>query len=434
MNLPSYFEFGCGGRTLAGAGTLEKIPVLLARLKADKPFVLTDKGVAAAGLADMVTGILKEKVTVGAVADDVPPDSDVNTVNRLAAVYREKGCDAIVALGGGSVLDTAKGINILVSHNASDLMQFTGAGALKKRLKPLIAVPTTAGTGSEATLVAVIADRDQNRKLLFTSLFLLPDAAVLDPRMTVSLPPHLTSQTAMDAMSHAVESYISLAKNPLSDSHATAAISLIKKHLVRVTKNPDDEKGRLALAVGANLAGVAFSNAMVGIVHTLGHSVGSVCRVPHGVCMAILLPYGLEYNRHKRQSAISELLLFLEGADVYARTPAGERAQKAVESIRQLNRDLFEATDGAHPRWLKEIRNDKDGALKVPEERLPAIAQTALGDGSIVYNPEDMDEADALAVLRAAWEGTPLDTGRIRKGTKAPLVIRAAHRMGKGKK
>lgn len=187
MYIPDYYEFCCKVNIVGGAGSLEQIPALLAT--ATRPMILTDK-VAAAGLVDIVTTAIGDRLTIAALEDDVPPDSDVRVVNRLAGVYREKGCNAIIAVGGGSVLDTAKGVNILVSENADDLMAFTGAGALKRPLRPLIAVPTTAGTGSEVTLVAVIADHDKGRKMLFTSDFLLPDAAVIDPRMTATLPPY----------------------------------------------------------------------------------------------------------------------------------------------------------------------------------------------------------------------------------------------------
>ena len=160
-------------------------------------------------------------MTIGAIADDVPPDSDLRVVNRLARVYREKGCDSIIAVGGGSVMDTAKGINIVVSEKADDLMMFSGANVLKRALKPLIAIPTTAGTGSEVTLVAVVKDHERHLKMAFVSYFLLPDVSIVDSRMTMSLPPAITAATGMDALSHAVEAYTCLAKNPLSDAHAS---------------------------------------------------------------------------------------------------------------------------------------------------------------------------------------------------------------------
>ena len=415
MHFPGYYEFFCPVKIVAGHQALEKIPQLLNHLGAQHPMIVTDKGVAAAGLVDIVTKAVAPEVLISTVEDDVPPDSDLKVVRRLAAVYRESACDAIIAVGGGSVMDTAKGVNIVVSENADDLMQFSGAGTLTRRLKPLVAIPTTAGTGSEVTLVAVIADHDRNLKMLFTSSFLLPDVAVLDPRMTLTLPPAITAATAMDALTHAVEAYTCLAKNPLSDAHALLAIELIGQNLLNVINEPGNADGRLALAVGATLAGMAFSNAMVGMVHTLGHSVGAVCGVPHGTCMAILLPYGLEYNMHKNGHLTAQLLLPLAGPRVYAKTPAHLRALQTVTVIRQLNQRLHQETGGHHARYFKEI-TDPDGNARVPVEKLEAIAEKAMGDGSIFYNPEEMDHDDLLMVMSHAWAGTPLDQNLVKKG------------------
>jgi len=415
MHVPGYYEFFCPVKTVAGHQALEKIPQLLNDLGAQHPMIITDKGVVAAGLVDIVSAAITPGVQINAVKDDVPPDSDLTVVVQLAAVYRESDCDAIIAVGGGSVMDTAKGVNILVSENSDDLMQFSGAGILARPLKPLMAIPTTAGTGSEVTLVAVIADHARNLKMLFTSYFLLPDIAVLDPRMTLTLPPAITAATAMDALTHAVEAFTCLAKNPLSDAHAMLAIELIGQNLLKVINEPENEDGRLALAVAATLAGVAFSNAMVGMVHTLGHSTGAVCAVPHGTCMAILLPYGLEYNMHKSGHLTAQLLLPLSGARVYAQTPAHLRAQHAIAAIRQLNQRLHQETGGRHARFFKEITSP-DGSARVPVESIEAIADKALGDGSILYNPEELDRDDLVMVMSHAWAGTPLDRDLVKKG------------------
>ena len=415
MILPDYYEFCCRVKIVAGHDALEKIPALLAEMGSKKPLLITDKGVAAAGLVDIVVNALKEGVTIGGIADNVPPDSDLKVVNQLAVLYKENACDAIIAIGGGSVMDTAKGVNIVVSENATDLMAFSGAGALKRRLKPLIAVPTTAGTGSEVTLVAVIKDHEKHLKMLFTSYFLLPSVSILDSRMTMTMPPFITAMTGMDAMSHAVEGYYCLQKNPLSDAHSLAAVSMIHKHLPMVTKNPTDKDGRLAMAVAACLAGISFSNSMVGMVHNLGHATGAVCGVPHGICMAILLPYGLEYNMHKCEESIAELLLPMASEEVYLKTPKEQRADKVVSLIRDMNQELNTITGGRHPRYLSEIK-DRDGKQVVPRNVLPEIAKAALLDVATIYNPEDSDYEDNLMVLEAAWEGKPLDRNKIKKG------------------
>jgi alcohol dehydrogenase len=415
MILPDYYEFCCRVKLVAGHDALEKIPSLLGDMGAKKPLIITDKGVAAAGLVDIVVTALKDGVTIGGIADNVPPDSDLRVVNQLAGLYKDNGCDAIIAIGGGSVMDTAKGVNIVVSENATDLMAFSGAGALKRRLKPLVAIPTTAGTGSEVTLVAVIKDHEKHLKMLFTSYFLLPSVSILDSRMTMTMPPFITAMTGMDALSHAVEGYYCLQKNPLSDAHSLAAVNMIFKNLVTVTKNPTDKDGRLAMAVAACLAGISFSNSMVGLVHNLGHATGAVCGVPHGICMAILLPYGLEYNMHKRGDAMAELLLPMAGDEVYLKTPKAERADKVVSLIRKMNDDLRTLTDGRHPRYLSEIK-DREGKQVVTREILPEIAKAAMMDGATIYNPEEQDYEDNLMVLEAAWEGKPLDRSKIKKG------------------
>ncbi|HOG18488.1 MAG TPA: iron-containing alcohol dehydrogenase [Syntrophales bacterium] len=415
MELPGYYEFFCRPRIVAGHEALDQIPGALRELRAGTAMVVTDKGVTAAGLTGIVKKVVGGGIGIGAVADDVPPDSDLAVVHRLAGLYRRKGCDAILAVGGGSVMDTAKAVNILVSEGADDLMRFSGAGALRRPLRPLVAVPTTAGTGSEVTLVAVVKDHRRHLKMAFVSPHLLPDLAVLDSRMTLSLPPAVTAATGMDALTHAVEAYYCLAKNPLSDGAALAAVRLVGEHLLRVTRDPADRDSRLAMATAALLAGMAFSNSMVGMVHAMGHATGAVCGVAHGVCMAIYLPYGLEYNLHKRGGTMAELLLPLAGEDVYRATPPEERARRLIACIRKLNADLHEATGGRHARFLSEVR-DREGRPMVTREQIPEIARAAMGDGSIFYNPEELDFDDLRMVIFAAWTGEPLDGGRIRRG------------------
>ena len=415
MVLPDYYEFCCRVKIVAGHNALEKIPDLLAGKGAKNPLIITDKGVAGAGLIDIVSRVLQDCLTETLIADNVPPDSDLRIVHQLAQFYRDNRCDAIIAVGGGSVMDTAKGVNIVVSENASDLMAFSGAGALKRPLKPLIAIPTTAGTGSEVTQVAVIKDHEKHLKMAFLSYFLLPDVSILDSRMTVTMPPFVTAMTGMDALSHAIEAYYCLQKNPLSDAHALSAVNMIYQYLPTVAQNPSDKNGRLAMSIGACLAGIAFSNSMTGMVHNLGHASGSVCGVPHGLAMAILLPYGLEYNMHKCEDTITRLLLPMAGEAVYLDTAKEQRAQKVVSLIRQLNEGLHKITDGRHARCFREVK-DRESKPTVPREVLPQIAKAALLDGASIYNPEETDYEDNLMVLEAAWEGRPLERSKLKKG------------------
>jgi alcohol dehydrogenase len=418
MQIPLYYEFCARVKIISGPKALQKLPDALLKLGARRPMIITDKGVSGAGLVRLVAGPLKgrgSKARVGAIADNVPPDSEYKIVNELARIYRKNRCDSIIAVGGGSPMDTAKAVNTLVSLGGQNILEYSGYGKIRKKLKPMIAIPTTSGTGSEVTLAAVIADHDRNVKMTFASYFLLPDIAILDPRMTKTMPPAITAATGMDALTHAIEAYFCIAKNPLSDSTAMKAIQLISRNLVRAVKRPNDLECRLALANGATIAGMSFSNSLVGLVHNLGHATGGVCGVPHGVCMAMYLPYGMEYSLHKVGNLVGELLLGLAGPDVYNATPERERPIKAIALVRALNQELHDVTGGKHARFLREVR-DRNGNPMIPREALPAIARTAMGDGTKIMNPEEISYDDALMVLEHAYEGTPLDLKKVKKG------------------
>jgi len=391
----AFYEFYCPVKMIAGFGALDHLPFELSSRDCRRPLVVTDRGVRAAGLLDIVLKSLAEAgIANPPVFDGVPPDSSTAVVAAAAKVYRENGCDSIIAIGGGSVIDTSKGMNILVSEGGDDLHRYAGAGALKRPLRPLAVIPTTAGTGSEVTLVAVVADPAKGVKLAFASPYLLPAWAVIDPRMTLSLPPLLTAATAMDALTHSIEAFICLGKNPVSDAYASAAIRKIAANLVKVVDNPSDAEGRFELAQAATMAGIAFSNSMCGLVHAIGHQLGAVCHLHHGTCMSLMLPYVLEYNLATSRGPIGELLLYLEGADAYAQTPPERRAEAAIESVRRLRERLFEKCK--LPRTLKETG-------KIAEGQLETLARLALDDGSLSYNPVEADEKDVLAILKRAW-------------------------------
>jgi len=392
--LPKYYEFQNAAKILSGRNALENIPFELKNLGASRPLLLTDRVLQDMGLSEeVIRSLAAGGIEPGGVFADIPADSSLEVVREIAGLYRDRACDSLVALGGGSVLDTAKGVNILVSSGHEDLRELMGVEILRRRLRPLIAIPTTAGTGSEATLVAVIADPEHNIKLEFISYHLLPDVAVLDPRLTLSLPPRVTAATGMDALAHAVEAYTSIQKNPVSDAYAWSAISLIRDYLPRAVADGRNEEARLAMANAALLAGAAFSNAMVGVVHAIGHACGGVSRVPHGVAMAVLLPHGMEYNRDKVGEAYGELLLPLAGAEVYARTPGQARADKAIACVRELGLK-FQRETGL-PLTLREAG--------VVEQDLERIAQTALNDGAIIANPKEVDFEDIMGILRRAF-------------------------------
>jgi alcohol dehydrogenase len=393
--LPSYYEFINPVKIVSGTNAVDNIPYELDQLGVKRPMVITDQGVVMAGLLAYVENAIEDsELTIGAIYDSTPPDSSLEVVKEIAEIYRSKNCDSFIAIGGGSSMDTAKGVNIVITEKSDDLTQFIGADLLKNRLQPFIAIPTTAGTGSEVTLVAVISDTANNVKMPFTSHYLLPNVAIIDPRMTLTLPPKLTAATAMDAMTHAVESYYCTQKNPMSDAYAFAAIKMLRENIVNVVKNGKDAKTRLAVANAATMAGIAFSNSMVGMVHSLGHATGGICHVPHGVAMSIFLPFGMEYNLEKAGDHIGELLLPLGGNDLYAATPKTRRAESAIKIIRKLQTDLYNLCE--LPMTLKDAG--------VPRNKLEQIAQATLDDGALTYNPEAVTQADALRILKLAYE------------------------------
>ncbi|QWL57488.1 iron-containing alcohol dehydrogenase [Aeromonas jandaei] len=390
-----YYDFFCPVKLLAGEQALEQLASELASLGARRPLLLTDKGVNATGLATLLANVLAEGVLpVAAIWDEIPADSSTAVVERIAKRYAELDCDSLVALGGGSVIDTAKAVNILASMGGEHLLDYSGAGCLTRPLKPLAVVPTTAGTGSEVTLVAVIKDETSGRKVPFTSPFLLPQLAVLDPRLTQGLPLNITAATAMDAMTHAIEAFIGTAKNPVSDALALMAVEKIANALPLILKDPQNKQLRLQLAEGSTLAGMAFSNSMVGLVHALGHSLGARCHLPHGLCMNLFLPTVLDYNRPEVDNELARLLLPLVGAERFAATPAHLRAEATITAIRTLRDTLWQAVK--LPRTMSEA-GVSDRSL------LGEIRDLAVNDGAMLFNRKDTDREQLLTLLERAW-------------------------------
>lgn len=392
VHVPSYYEFLCPVKILSGNHALGNLPFELDLLGAHRPLIVTDRGVVGAGLARRVEAAFEgSSCAIGATFDETPVDSSDEVVAEVARRFRAADCDALVAVGGGSCMDTAKGAAIMLSENKTELLAYQGADRLKKRTVAFVAIPTTAGTGSEVTAAAVIYNVSKGIKMAITSAALLPDVAIIDTKMTLTVPPRLTAATGMDALTHAVEATYCLQKNPVSDALALAAIRLIVGHLVRAIEQPQDETARLAMANAALLAGMAFSNSMVGMVHSLAHASGGVAHLPHGVANSILLPWGVEYNIAKAAAFIAELAPAL-GLGVTSVEPA-DQARAVVGTIRNLTARL-NALCGL-PLRLRDAG--------VREEQLEPIARAAVNDGSLVMNPEEMTVDDALALLRKAY-------------------------------
>ena len=392
--LPSYFEFYNPVKINSGKEALETIPYELNLLQVKKPIIITDKGIVNAGLLKIVlSGFNDSNITIGAVYDSTPPDSSIKTVNEIANLFYENKCDSIIAVGGGSSIDTAKAVNIVVSEGDNDLRKFMGVDRINKTQKPLIVIPTTSGTGSEVTQVAVISDKSRNIKMAFTSNLLMPKVTILDPRMTLSLPPKITATTGMDALTHAIEAYTCLQKNPLSDAYAFASINLIRENLIIATKNGKDKNARFAMANASTMAGAAFSNSMVGAVHAIGHACGAVANVHHGNAMAILLPYIMKYNSDKIGNLYAELLLPLAGDEIFAKTPANERAKKSIETVLLMNHQLNKICD--MPVNLRDAG--------VTEAQFDEISEKAQNDGALLPNPKNLTKEDILNILREAF-------------------------------
>ena len=379
---------------MSGENALENLPHELKMMGAKKPIVLTDAILAKCGTLDKVQKAFKGfDIDVTETYTEIPPDSSIKVINEIAGIFKAKGCDSIIALGGGSVIDTAKGLRIVIEQGGNDIMDYMGLDSLPRKNRIAFAViPTTSGTGSECTNVAVIANPDKNVKMEFISYDLLPDFAVLDPRMTETMPPKITANTGVDALVHAIEGYTCLQKNPLSQSYAFAAIRLITTFLPKAVLEGGNHEYRLAMSNAATMAGIAFSNSMVGLVHAIGHAIGGVAHVPHGIAMAILLPHVMKFNLETLKPAYAELLLPLAGAEIYATTPKEERAQKAIEFVTAFIKQ-FESV--GLPTKLSDA--------KVTEDQFDAIAQTAINDGAIVVNPIMATKEQVIEILKEAF-------------------------------
>lgn len=390
--LPGYYEFVCPVKILSGNQALSNLPYEIELLGASQALVITDKGVVGAGLLDRVQAVFEgSDCAMAAVFDETPVDSSDQVVAQVAQLFRDAGCDCLVAVGGGSCMDTAKGANIMLTEETDDLLAFQGSERTTKPTKPFIAIPTTAGTGSEVTSAAVIANVSKCLKMSFVSVRLYPDVAILDPKMTLTVPPKLTAATGMDALTHAVEAYYCLQKNPVSDAYAMAAIRLIMDNLVPCVENGDNADARLAMANAALLAGISFSNSMVGMVHSLAHGAGAVAHVPHGVANSIFLPWGVEHNIDKRADFIAELAPTM--GIIPSSSDAKEQARAVVSTLRNLTARL-NALCGL-PLTLRDAG--------VSEDKLERIAKTAINDGSLAMNPEEVSYDEALEIIRKAF-------------------------------
>jgi aldehyde dehydrogenase (NAD+) len=379
------FEYNNPTKIIFGENSVKEIGLEIDSLGCSKALIVTDKGVVDAGLADRVEKALGKRYA--GTYDRCTQDSSFQLVNEGAAFALEKGADCLVSVGGGSVIDTAKGMAIVMKEGGK-LQDYSGMQVLSRPQTPHIVVPTTAGTGSEVTWAAVIKDWDNNVKELFCDYFIIPDKAVLDPTMIAGLPPLLTASTGMDAFTHAVEAIHAMQRQPITDAMALHSIRLITKYLPRCVENGDDLVARGQQQIAAVMAGVAFGNAQVGLVHAMAHSVGALFEVPHGLANAILLPYVMHFNLEEcadRYAMVAEAM----GLGTW-NLPDLEAGKKAADAVWQLTKTI------GLPQKLREVG--------VPEDGLATAAELSLSDGAIVYNPRMvMDSEEVLEVYREAW-------------------------------
>jgi alcohol dehydrogenase len=392
--IPAYYEFQNTVKVCSGDRALENIPYELEERNVSRPMILSDRVLEEIGTVDTVLKAMAG-LRPGFVFCDIPSDSSFDVVMQIAGLYRQHRCDAVVAIGGGSVIDTAKGVCMAVGTNAEDLTAIMGMERLRAWDHiPYIAVPTTSGTGSEVTEVAVISDTDHNVKAEFISRYLLPDVAVLDARMLTSMPRRITASTGMDALCHAIEAYSCLQKNPLSDAYAISAVKMIGEYLPTAVKNGNNKKARLAMANASLMAGTAFSNSMVGGVHAIGHALGGICHLAHGDAMNILMPYVMAYNLEVCSDAYAELLLHFRGPEVYIATAPEQRGKEMVRSVRRMSAWLNRVCQ--LPMTLSETG-------KVSREQLQKVAEAAVNDGAMIVNPKAMSVEDVLFILNQAY-------------------------------
>jgi len=382
-----FFDFYSPTRLMAGAAMVDSLGQELKNKGWSRCFFITDQFLKKAGLVDRVLDALKmSSVQVVGMFDEVIPNSEVALVERGAAAAREAKPDVLLALGGGSSMDTTKAINILLC-NGGGLLDYEGFGLLSSPLTPLVAIPTTAGTGSEVTQFAVIKDDSRRAKLSFLSPYLIPRIAVLDPELTLGLPPGLTATTGMDALTHAVEAHLSTASNPVASGLALHAVRIIFEYLPVATAEGGNLEARHAMLVASTIAGMAFNSAMVGIVHAMAHACGGLYDVPHSLANAILLPYGMRYNL---PFATPQLADITRAAGVPDTGQAVEEyAFMAVQAV----------TDLYHKCGLSQTLKDTG----VPPDGLTQTAELAVVDGAIFTNPRPAEPEDILELLKEAY-------------------------------
>jgi len=379
------FEFYIPSISRMGIGAVKEVGAKAKYLGGTRALLVTDKGLSASGMADQIRKLLEDAGVQTTIFDGAEPNPTDVDVREGLKVYQADKCDMIVTLGGGSSHDTGKGIGIVAS-NGGDIREYAGIDTVAKPLPPLIAINTTAGTASEMTRFAVITNTSTHVKMIFASPRITPTIAINDPVLMVGMPPALTAATGMDALTHAVEAYVAALMNPVTDACAIAAIKLIAEWLPAAVANGDNLEARDKMAYAEYLAGMAFNNAGIGIVHAMAHQPGALLNKPHGVCNAILLPHGCSFNLIAMPKRFAEIAAAM-GVNTSG-LETMEAAEKGVEAIRKLSRMV------GIPAGL--------GQIGVKASDIPALSDNAIKDICCLFNPRKITIDDIRRIYTEA--------------------------------
>ena len=375
-------------KTLLGNGTAAQVGPEAKKMGASKVLIVTDQGVVQANLQEEILASLKTQNIDSTIFDQVKPEPPAGIIDESAARMREGGYDLVIGLGGGSSLDTAKATAAL-STNPGSILEYTGVDQLQKPGAPLVLIPTTAGTGSETTRVLVLTDENDKTKKVVFSDFVLPRLAVLDPLLTLSMPPKVTADTGLDALVHAVETFVSMNSTPYAQILALEAIRLIGLYLPQAYAKGSNLRARYHMLLAANLAGMAFASGGLGAVHALAYVLGTEYHLPHGRSNAIMLPHVMEYNKSGCREQFARMAEAL-GEDIGGLN-LSEAADVAVLAVGNLLLDL-------------NVPFDLD-SYGIPKEDLPKLVAGGMAQNRLfVPNPRDLTEEDVAFIYQNAFE------------------------------
>lgn len=385
MIKPDIFTFEAPARLTFGVGAVAKLPELVAGL-GNRALVISDPGVAKAGILDRVAELLKTAGVAGDAFTQVEPNPSVETVHAAHDMFRRSRAAFVVEVGGGSAMDVGKAVGVLAGHGGT-ILDYEGIGKVPGPGVPVVAIPTTAGTGSEVTVFAVITDRRRKFKMTVGSPHIVPQVAVCDPDLTLSMPQPLTAATGMDALTHAVECYVNTVHNPIAKTLALEAMRLIGLSLRAAYANGRDLGARTGMLLASTMAAMAFTRTRLGNVHAMSHPLGAHFDVPHGVANAILLPYVMAWNLIACTETYPQVAAAL-GQRVEA-TPPREAAESAVDAVRRLSRDV------GIPERLRDVGVTREG--------IPRMAEDAMKSGNILVNPRATTYNDIVGLFETAY-------------------------------